>query len=116
MSEPELMPIVPEAFADLVHEGRAILRYQSKLVDAIAATAREVEIGGHKILAANTSCLFSEVAEKLAQGRPFGAAWFIRSDGKKQWSLRSREGGIDVSAVAKQRGGGGHFAAAGFEE
>lgn len=102
-----------EAFQE---EGAAVLRYQSQLVESIAATARECEIDGHRVLAANTSCLFSEVAEKLAQGRPFGAAWFIRSDGKKQWSLRSREGGIDVSQVAKQRGGGGHFAAAGFEE
>lgn len=103
----------PESLAG---EGRAILRYQSQLVDSIAAAARECDVGGHKVLAANTSCLFSEVAEKLAAGRPFGAAWFVRSDGKKQWSLRSRDGGIDVSEVAKRHGGGGHRNAAGFEE
>ena len=48
--------------------------------------------------------------------RPFGACWFERQDGKRQWSLRSREGGVDVSEVAKRRGGGGHKNAAGFEE
>lgn len=100
----------------LAEEGAAILRYQVQLVDAIASTAREHDLDGHKVLAANTSCLFSEVAEKLAEGRPFGAAWFIRADGKRQWSLRSRDGGVDVSDVAKRRGGGGHRAAAGFEE
>jgi uncharacterized protein len=99
-----------------VDAGSAILRYQSQLVDSLCATAREVDIDGHKVLACNTSCLFSEVAGKLAKNRPFGAAWFIRSDGKKQWSLRSREDGVDVSEVAKNHGGGGHRAAAGFEE
>jgi uncharacterized protein len=100
----------------LVTEGAAVLRYQDQLVDSLCATAREVELDGHKVLAANTACLISEVAGKLAEGRPFGAAWFVRGDGKKQWSLRSRDGGVDVSLVARQRGGGGHRNAAGFEE
>lgn len=30
------------------------------------------------------------------------------------YSLRSREGGVDVSEIAKQFGGGGHKHAAGF--
>ncbi|TMJ00837.1 MAG: hypothetical protein E6G97_18050 [Alphaproteobacteria bacterium] len=96
-------------------QGQAVLRAQAQLVANICKTAREVCIGGHQVLAANTSCLFSEVAEKLAEGMPFGAAWFQRSDGKFQWSLRSREGGVDVSEVARAYGGGGHAAAAGFE-
>lgn len=48
--------------------------------------------------------------------RPFGACYFNRQDGKRQWSLRSRDGGVDVSEIAKRRGGGGHRNAAGFEE
>lgn len=104
------------AVAHFAVEGTAILRYQQQQITSICAHAREVELDGHKILAVNTSTLFSEVAGKLAEGRPFGAAWFFRGDGKAQWSLRSREGGIDVSEIAKRRGGGGHFAAAGFEE
>lgn len=103
----------PEGF---ITEGQAILRYQARQVEAICANAREVEVGGHRVLAACTSVLFSEVAGELAEGRPFGAAWFVRADGRKQWSLRSREGGVDVSEVAKALGGGGHKGAAGFEE
>jgi oligoribonuclease NrnB/cAMP/cGMP phosphodiesterase (DHH superfamily) len=99
----------------LACEGAGILRAQDKLLTDICKTAREVCIGGHQVRAANTSCLFSEVAEKLAEGMPFGAAWFQRSDGKFQWSLRSREGGVDVSEVARAYGGGEHAAAAGFE-
>jgi predicted metal-dependent hydrolase len=34
----------------------------------------------------------------------------------RQWSLRSRDGGVDVSEVARAMGGGGHRNAAGFEE
>lgn len=48
--------------------------------------------------------------------RPFGACYFDRQDGKRQWSLRSAPQGIDVSDVAKKFGGGGHKHAAGFEE
>jgi uncharacterized protein len=99
----------------LIQEGRAIERAKAQMIDAICRNAREVEIDGHKILAANTSVLFSEVAGKLAEGRPFGAAWFVRADGKRQWSMRSRDGGVDVSEVARRHGGGGHAAAAGYE-
>lgn len=100
----------------LVMEGEAILRYQAQQVESACRNAYEIELAGHKVLAVNTTTLTSEVAGKLAEGRPFGAAFFIRADGKKQWSLRSRDGGIDVSEVAKAHGGGGHRNAAGFEE
>lgn len=44
----------------------------------------------------------------------FSAAWFMRGDGRIQFSLRSR-GDFDVSKVAKAHGGGGHAGAAGFD-
>lgn len=106
----------PSCPGELIREGVAILRYQQQQIDAICANASETEIDGHQILAVNTSVLFSEVAGKLAEGRPFGAAWFVRGDGKKQWSLRSQESGVDVSEIARRHGGGGHHNAAGFEE
>ena len=99
----------------LINEGAAIERYKENLVEQICMKAQKVKIGGHEVLAANTSVLFSEVAGKLAEDKPFGAAWFCRGDGVIQWSLRSRDGGIDVSEVAKAYGGGGHRNAAGFQ-
>lgn len=102
-----------QRFAD---NGRAILRYQEQQIKRICKNAIEIEMAGHKILAVNSCCHFSEVAGKLAEDRPFGAVWFVRADGKRQWSLRSRDGGVDVSEVAKLFGGGGHRNAAGFEE
>jgi len=60
--------------------------------------------------------LFSYIAGELAKDRPFGTYYIDRHDGKRQWSLRSRDGGVDVSEIAKAHGGGGHKQAAGFEE
>jgi len=101
---------------DLAEEGYAILRAEAQTVAAHVRHAREIELGGHKVLAVNATTLFSEIAGELAQGRPFGACYFDRFDGLRVWSLRSREGGVDVSEVAKQYGGGGHRNAAGFEQ
>ena len=102
-----------EAWAD---QGSAILRREQQIIDDHLRHAREIEMDGHKILAVNATVLFSDIAGELAKDRPFGACYFDRADGKRQWSLRSRNGGVDVSAIAKLHGGGGHFAAAGFEE
>lgn len=100
----------------LVQEGTAIRRAERQIVDAHVRNAREVELSGHRILSVNATVLFSEIAGELAKGRPFGACYFDRQDGRRQWSLRSSESGVDVAAIAKSRGGGGHIHAAGFEE
>lgn len=99
----------------LAQQGTAILRYQQQQVDSQCKNAVEIEMDGHKVLSVNATMLISEIAGKLAEGRPFGATWFERSDGKRVWSLRSRDGGVDVSEIAKKHGGGGHRNAAGFE-
>lgn len=110
---------------DMLHEagtkplqadGTAILRREQQIIDDHIRHAREIEMDGHKILAVNATVLFSDIAGELAKDRPFGACYLDRHDGKRQWSLRSREGGIDVSEIAKNHGGGGHRNAAGFEE
>lgn len=97
-------------------EGSAILRSEAVMVENHVRHAREIEMDGHKILAVNATVLFSDIAGKLAEGRPFGAAYFDRGDGLRQWSLRSTASGVDVSEIAKAHGGGGHRNAAGFEE
>lgn len=50
-------------------------------------------------------------------GYDIGLAWFERGDGVIQFSLRSNKEGsnVDVSAIAKTYGGGGHQNAAGFQ-
>lgn len=102
--------------ASLAAEGVAINRREAQIVDQHVRHAREIELGGYKVLAVNATVLFSEIAGKLAEGRPFGACYFDRADGLRQWSLRSDPKGVDVSEVAVRLGGGGHKHAAGFEE
>lgn len=97
-------------------EGAAILRREKQIIDEHVGHAREIELDGHKVLTVNATVLFSDIAGELAKGRPFGTCYFDRQDGKRQWSLRSRDDGVDVSAIAKAHGGGGHRNAAGFEE
>ena len=104
-----------ELFADeVVSEGKAICRYQQGIINEAVKNAVDVVIDGYTVPSLNTTVLHSEIGEALAQGRPFAATFFIRQDGKQVWSLRSREGGIDVSEIAKNHGGGGHARAAGF--
>jgi hypothetical protein len=110
------MPGTTKNFADLVREGEAILRRERQIVGEHVRHAREIELGGHRVLAVNATVLFSEIAGELAKNHPFGACYFDRGDGKRAWSLRSTEGGVDVSEVARSRGGGGHARAAGFED
>jgi len=106
----------PSAILDsLQNQGEAILRDQAQTVERHVKHAREIELAGHKVLAVNATTLTSEIAGELAKGRPFGACYFDRHDGKRVWSLRSAPDGIDVSEVAKSLGGGGHKNAAGFE-
>lgn len=101
----------------LIPIGEAVLRQQKMQVEQMTARAVEREICGHRVLIANATTHFSEVAGKLAEGRPFGVCYFIREDGKVQVSLRSTksEQGVDVSKIAKHFGGGGHPSAAGLE-
>jgi len=98
-----------------VKQGAAILRNEQQMIDNAVYHAREITLAGHKVLAVNSTVLFSDIAGELAKGRAFGCAFFIRSDGQMQWSLRSTPEGEDVSKIAEQLGGGGHRGAAGFE-
>lgn len=106
------------AFSDgklLVFEGVAILRAQDQCVQAHVSNAREITLAGHRVLCVNATVHQSEIGEELAKNRPFSVTYRDRKDGLREYSLRSRDGGLDVSVIAKQFGGGGHPQAAGFE-
>lgn len=102
---------------DLISQGAAIERKHFKDIDELLAqTRREMVIGGYRVPVANLPyTLASDAANKLAQSQPFGACYFDRNDGKRVFSLRSAEGGVDVSLIAAQYGGGGHAKASGFQ-
>lgn len=94
-------------------EGRAILRYETELVGKVAASAVMLPFQGTVVPVAQSSVLTSQIGERLSQNHPFCVIWHDR-DGRRYYSLRSRDDGADVAAIAIQYGGGGHTHAAGF--
>lgn len=97
----------------LIDEGRDIVRYYRQRIEELKLTAVPRTLGGHTVPTCNAPYFAaSEVAGELAPAGSFAACYFF--NGKAwQFSLRSRDG-FDVGAFARQFGGGGHVAAAGF--
>ncbi|HMZ57121.1 MAG TPA: phosphohydrolase [Accumulibacter sp.] len=107
-----LMATPPES---LVAEGLAIERKHFKdIEELLRVTTREMVIGGHIVPVANLPyTLVSDAAHELAKGRPFAGCYWD-TPGGRVFGLRSTDEGVDVSAVAKQYGGGGHRNSSGF--
>lgn len=97
----------------LEQEGRAILRYEHELVNKLAGQAVLVEFQGATVPSVQSSVLTSQIGERLSADAPFCIIWHDR-DGRRYYSMRSREEGTDVGAIAASFGGGGHTHAAGF--
>jgi oligoribonuclease NrnB/cAMP/cGMP phosphodiesterase (DHH superfamily) len=72
-----------------------------------------VAFQGKTVPAVQSAILNSQIGERLSGRHPFVVIWHDR-DGRRYFSLRSREDGPDVEAIARQYGGGGHTHAAGF--
>lgn len=110
---------------DLAREGEAIERKHFKdIAELLTVVRREMVIGGYCVPVANlpytlTSDAGHFLCEYYDQGLagsykpPFAACYWDTPSGRV-FSLRSRDDGLDVSAVAKKYGGGGHAHAAGF--
>ena len=97
----------------LAQEGAAILRSQSQWLERILASAVFVRFHGAIVPAVQSLVLRSELGERLALEHPFCLIWYER-EGRRYVSLRSRDGGADVSVIAQAYGGGGHRRAASF--
>jgi len=95
--------------------GKTILELEDQYVQSQLRFARKVTFENVPMLAVNSTHLRSKLGDELAKETGAGLVWFLREDGKVQWSLRStRESGIDVSKIAEKHGGGGHATAAGI--
>jgi oligoribonuclease NrnB/cAMP/cGMP phosphodiesterase (DHH superfamily) len=102
--------------AALILEGAAIDRKHLRDINTLLPiTKSRITIMGHDVPIANmpiTMC--SDAGNIMAKGEPFAVTYF---DGPtyRNYSLRSTDAGLDVSAIAKAYGGGGHRNAAGFK-
>lgn len=95
--------------------GDALRGATAKRVKEQAARAVSMTIRGVPFQVVNAATDFSEVAGACSAETGAGAAYFHRSDGRVQFSLRSEGRTVDVAVVAKAFGGGGHASAAGFD-
>ncbi len=106
--------LIDNGVAALITEGGAIQRYYRLRVEELKRSAYHAKLGGAKCRISNAPYFAaSEVAGELCEGADFGVCYFEVEKGRYQYSLRSR-GDFDVSAIARQFGGGGHKNAAGF--
>lgn len=104
----------PTETMKLVLEGCTVLKYQNGCVQAAKENdIRRIDLDGYYVPIVNCTHLISEIVGELAENEPFAVGYFDTID-KRVFSLRSRKGGVDVSAIAKNHGGGGHPNAAGF--
>ncbi len=99
----------------LIDEGATLDRKHLKDIrELIGVLKRRMIIGGHNVPICNLPyTMSSEAGHIMAINEPFAACYYDKPTGR-EFSLRSSKDGIDVSAIALQYGGGGHFHAAGF--
>lgn len=104
----------------LAEGGAAIERKHHKdIAELVKVCQRMMNIGGYDVPVASLPyTLTSDAGHLMAKlhmdGKSFAACYWDTAD-HRIFSLRSVEGGMDVSAVAKIYGGGGHKHAAGFK-
>ena len=104
-----------EAMYVVVESGAAVLAKVAQYVREVKKNALRVEFMGYNVPCVNAPQVdISELLSALCEGEKFSIGWWRRSDGFFQYSLRTRDPDFDVSALAKQMGGGGHRGAAGF--
>lgn len=92
---------------------RKLLKDVNELIDVVT---RWMVIDGHRVPMANLPYTYtSEAGHALCKkhGTPFAGCYWDTPEGRV-FSLRSLDDGMDVQAIAKKYGGGGHAHAAGF--
>ena len=105
---------IDERLPLVIAEGEAIMRRRDQMVAELCKNAVLCDVDNRAVLAVNSPILQSEIGHELAKKGEFGVVWSRAKDGAYIHSLRSIEGGADVSEIAKKFGGGGHKHAAGF--
>jgi len=104
----------------LVLEGSAIVEAEETMLDSLVALAETwSDSEGRPFVRCNSPVLQSELGARLLLEFPDAHYADIWSEcrGERRHSLRSRRiENVDVSAIAKSHGGGGHRCAAGYTE
>ena len=100
----------------LKEEGIILVEATKTAVAQTCKNAFTKKICGYDVPVVNASLNFSEVGAWLLKLYPeakFSVYYFDKSDGYRQWGLRSKPD-FDCSVIAKKFGGGGHPQSSGF--
>jgi len=115
-------PIWPQLFdtelvQQIINDGSLLLGYEKKQNDAYAKScAEEFVFDGLRVITINKGLANSLLFESVYDPQKHDAMMcYVRRNGKWTVSLYATKPEIDVSAVCKARGGGGHKGAAGFQ-
>ena len=100
----------------LAAEGAPIVRINGIEIERAVQTARPVALPDGRIEAVNAQRCRSNIGHRLAQRSAYGRAWGMvyRVTGDRVDLSIYSIGDLDVSAVARHYGGGGHRNASGF--
>ncbi len=101
----------------MMQAGEAIAFSDGLMVESLCRYPHWMRVLNFTVPAVNSPVLQSEIGHRLLQlheSAPFAVIYMTLDDGNQAYSLRAREDDFDVSVVAKEFGGGGHKAAAGF--
>jgi oligoribonuclease NrnB/cAMP/cGMP phosphodiesterase (DHH superfamily) len=106
-----------ETISDLMYvDGKAIYNYLKSEAKTTFEKGFEIDVDGHKFI-----CLDGDRVNPINFGLDYhakgfeGSACFWYEEDQWHFSLYNDDGKVDCSALAKKRGGGGHFGASGLE-
>lgn len=108
-----------ETIEHYINIGNIVVKERESTIKQIVATGvRRVDFAGYNVPVVNCPHSYSsEIGNLLSENEPFAICYVDQKDGRR-FSLRSwypkKEKAVDVAAVCKSMGGGGHQAAAGF--
>lgn len=103
---------------EMIEIGKSIMEYEKKMDESKTTSyAFETEVyNGLKALCINTNFMSSDtLASKFDSSKHDLMIGFAYNGRNWGISLRSVKGGVNVSEIAKARGGGGHENASGFQ-
>jgi len=103
----------------LIERGKIIIEHERNYVQSMTEQAQIVNFHGFKTCMINTPFQPSLIEKYFSELNEFKdisifMVWYRLPNNKYKFSLRSNKSNADVSLIAKEYGGGGHKAAAGF--
>uniref|UniRef100_A0A6M3J4F5 DHH family protein n=1 Tax=viral metagenome TaxID=1070528 RepID=A0A6M3J4F5_9ZZZZ len=106
-----------ERVQQITEVGGIILEYQdSQNAKYVKSCAFETELDGLKLIAINLMLTNSKIFDSVWNQEKYdGMLTFGWRKGRWTVSLYTDKPGVDMSVIAKNRGGGGHVGAAGFQ-